>query len=463
MYSFSSYDFLNSGLSSDSTRISSESKPSSYFGSDSPTGSSSTGSQQTPFLSRHHDVPVEPTFVESSSYPTLDLGDVNKWDAGFDSYPPFSNSSTQGSSISGYQQASTSSFEPFLQPTTESLPNYPPQSFEDINSLFRLSPDYFPQTTSEFVPTPDQINILPDSTIESPSTAFGLSSTSMNDPSNICTPSSVGLFAPATHPLTIHQASSSRCQSQPLQNFAQYPSVGVADGNPSYPSTAPTSVAPDNVQGNRYIDILHGGIFLIDSDPRAQVAKPFTRVGTEDKKRKQQRLPTLESVEQLVSYHQLGSHATLPGDSTDSFHSYIGGKETIHHSGSIRTKSNCEESSGGNPVEPLAKFRHSDGGMGIRHSAPQNGDRQVAAASRYTRKRRLSTAESNEGIFTSAVKRPRAGSVAVAHTAAPRPMLRPAPPRCLADGFSQGRLVIEKRERHRKKDGGLTFQVMRPT
>ncbi|KAH9475645.1 hypothetical protein JR316_0011200 [Psilocybe cubensis] len=479
MYSFSSYDFLNSGLSADSSRISPEREPSLCFASDSPQGSSSTGSQQIQFLSRHLDLSVEPTFVEPSSYPALDLGDVNifaEWDAGFDSYPPFSNSSTQVSSISGYQQASTSSstFEPSLQPTTESLPNYPPQSVEDIN---------------QYMPTSNPRNIFPESTVESATAAFGLSSTSMNAPSNIHTPPSARLFAPATHPLAIHQALSSRCQSRPLENFGKYPSPDVADGNPSYLSTASTSVAPKNVHGSRYIDILHGGIWLIDSDPRAQVENTLTRVVTEDEKRKQQLLPTLESVEKQVLYYNPGSRAILPGSSTDSFHSYIRGKETTNQEGSMWAKLNCEESSGGNPVEPLDKFRHGNGGMVSHHSTTQNGDRQVATASRYTRKRRLSAAKSNEGKSPSAAKRPRTASplvrgsgtstsaqtevlqdqegsvsrVAATLTAAPRPLLQPAQPRCLAEGFSQGRLVIEKRERHRKKDGGLTFQVMRPT
>uniref|UniRef100_A0A8H8CH93 Uncharacterized protein n=1 Tax=Psilocybe cubensis TaxID=181762 RepID=A0A8H8CH93_PSICU len=112
--------------------------------------------------------------------------------------------------------------------------------------------------------------------------------------------------------------------------------------------------------------------------------------------------------------------------------------------------------------------------------------RPAANASRYTRKRRISTADSERCEPASAVKRARAGlpldpcretstsagtevlreeraatdRVAETKRAARRPQIKPAQPRCLADGFSQGRLVIKERPRHRKKGGELAFQVI---
>ncbi|KAH9478103.1 hypothetical protein JR316_0010341 [Psilocybe cubensis] len=114
-------------------------------------------------------------------------------------------------------------------------------------------------------------------------------------------------------------------------------------------------------------------------------------------------------------------------------------------------------------------------------STTKGGDSRVTNASRHTRKRRLSRVDRDRRESTSTAKRPRTGSqqdpaqtkvprnqrgegrVAATLKPAVRPQVQPARPRCLADGFSQGRLVIDKRERHRKKEGGVTFQVMRPT
>ncbi|KAH9484665.1 hypothetical protein JR316_0001564 [Psilocybe cubensis] len=142
---------------------------------------------------------------------------------------------------------------------------------------------------------------------------------------------------------------------------------------------------------------------------------------------------------------------------------------------------NREENSGADPVESLARLGHRDGGMVGHPSTTKDGDSRVTNASRHTRKRRLSRADQDRREFASTAKRPRTGSpqdpaktkvsrdqvgegrVGATLTAAVRPQLQPARPRCLADGFSQGRLVIDKRECHRKKEGGVTFQVMRPT
>uniref|UniRef100_A0A8H7XZR5 Uncharacterized protein n=1 Tax=Psilocybe cubensis TaxID=181762 RepID=A0A8H7XZR5_PSICU len=285
-------------------------------------------------------------------------------------------------------------------------------------------------------------------------------------------------------------ASSSRSRPQSLTSHE--PRQFVDQNNVRHlnePFTSSTSAAPTSGKPDRYVNIIHGGIWATDPEPPAQAAHALTKVHTEDDKRRQQFLPTLENIEQLVSYYQHGSHANIPRSATDSFHSNIGETETNYQTRSIKMTLNREEGSGGNPVESLAKIRHSNGGMTNHCSETQDGDRQVATTSRYPRKRRLSMEKSNEGKTPSAAKRPRRASplvrgsrtstsaqaevlqgqegsvsrVAATLTAAPRPQLQPAQPRCLAEGFSQGRLVIEKRERHRKKDGRLTFQVMRPT
>ncbi|KAH9474930.1 hypothetical protein JR316_0012025 [Psilocybe cubensis] len=309
---------------------------------------------------------------------------------------------------------------------------------------------------------------------------------SRNSSLNKIIPRSEGIFPTSTRINTPPQASSSN-QAPSFRNPEACQFVDQNERYLSEPSTTSTSAASKPGKQNRYIDIIHGGIWFINPELPAQATHALTRVHTEDDKRRQQFLPTLENVDQLVSYYQHGSHANIPRSATDSFHSNIGETETNHQSRSIKMTLNREEGSGGNPVESLAKLRHGNGGYDIlmtNHcTETQNGDSQVATASRYTRKRRLSTANGDRGESASALKRPRAGSplvrgsgasssaqtegsvsrVAATLTAAPRPQLQPAQPRCLAEGFSQGRLVIEKRERHRKKDGGLTFQVMRPT
>ncbi|KAH9474160.1 hypothetical protein JR316_0013541 [Psilocybe cubensis] len=186
--------------------------------------------------------------------------------------------------------------------------------------------------------------------------------------------------------------------------------------------------------------------------------------------------PMLSRTQQLVSYYQPGRHDNLPGNLANSFHSSAGEKKSCH-TGSMQMDLNSEGSSGVDPVEPFARRGHHDGGMVDRPSTKKGGDSRVTNASRHSRKRRLSTSDRDRGKSASTAKRPRTGSLQdpvqtkegegrVSATLKPavRPqVVQPARPRCLADGFSEGRLVIEKRERHRKKEGGFTFQVMRPT
>ncbi|KAH9475651.1 hypothetical protein JR316_0011208 [Psilocybe cubensis] len=152
------------------------------------------------------------------------------------------------------------------------------------------------------------------------------------------------------------------------------------------PSTSSTGFAPTNGQNDRYIDIVHGGIWFADTDPSAQVANTLTKPDREDEERKRQWIPTRSSVEQRVSYFHRGSHYSTQASFNNRFHSHIGEKST----------SNREGSSGGNPVEPFARLMHRDGGMTNYHSTAQNGDRQVASASRNSRKQRLSTGD-NDG------------------------------------------------------------------
>ncbi|KAH9474931.1 hypothetical protein JR316_0012026 [Psilocybe cubensis] len=258
-------------------------------------------------------------------------------------------------------------------------------------------------------------------------------------------------------------------QSQSLENFGEYTSVDVTDGNLSYPSTSSTGGATTNVQCDRHIDIVHGGIWYADTDPSTQVAKTHTRVDTEDEERRWQLFSALESVEQLVSSYRPGSHASLPGSSSNSFHSHIEEKETLHVNRSTQWTLNRKEGSGGDPVEPFARLRCRDGGMTNHLSATRNGDR-------YTRKRRLSTVDNDGSKSAPAAKRPRKrsprdplrdqkageGRVARALTAAPtrRPHRKPATPRCMAGAVSEGHVVVHDRERHSKKGKELTFQVM---
>ncbi|KAH9474299.1 hypothetical protein JR316_0012757 [Psilocybe cubensis] len=362
------------------------------------------------------------------------------------------------------------------EPAMASSSLYQSQAFDDLNYL-------------GFSSAPEGINFVDPANQLSMSGA-GIISTrplvSRNSSLNRIIPRSEGLFSTSTCMNTPPLASSSN-QALSFRNPAACQFVDQDERYLNEPSTTSTSAASKPGKQNRYIDIIHGGIWGTDPEPPEQAAHTLTRVHTEDDKRRQQFLPTLENVEQLVSYYQHGSHANIPRSATDSFHSYIGEMETSYQDRSIKMKLNREEGSGGNPVESLAKLRQGNGGMTNHCTETRNGDSQVATASRYTRKRRLSTANGDRGESASALKRPRAGSLLVRGsgtstsaqteedqkgsvsrvtatlTAEPRPQLRPAQPRCLAEGFSQGRLVIEKRERHRKKDGGLTFQVMRPT
>uniref|UniRef100_A0A8H7XPC4 Uncharacterized protein n=1 Tax=Psilocybe cubensis TaxID=181762 RepID=A0A8H7XPC4_PSICU len=154
--------------------------------------------------------------------------------------------------------------------------------------------------------------------------------------------------------------SSSRRQSLPLGNFGNYPSMNVDDGH--YPSTSSTSAAQENVQPNRYIDVIHGGVWFTESDPSTQAPHNHTRVPTEDEKQTRQLVPTLSSVDQLISYYHSHSHKYLSSDSTSDFHSNNGEKEIRYHERSMQMDSNREESSGVGPVEPLAKLVESDGG-----------------------------------------------------------------------------------------------------
>ncbi|KAH9474239.1 hypothetical protein JR316_0013402 [Psilocybe cubensis] len=410
MENFSTFNFLYSGLATDSTMILPQSEPSIH-----------------------------------SSFNEADGGHISV----IDSYAPFFNTYTQFSPINPQQQASTlaSTLDLSPHPTMEPSPMYSFQNFEAINPLFRLSPDFSPSLTSGRVSTPDPCRIFPEDSCTS-----------------------------ATYPPTFCQAPSSMRQSQSLENFGEYTSVDVTDGHLCYPPTSSTGVAPTNVQHDRYVNIAHGGIWFADTDPSTQVAKTLTRVDTEDRKQKRQLLPTLESVEQLVSYYLPGSHASLPGSSSNSFHFHIGEKETHHKNGSTQWTSNREVGSGGDPVEPFAGPTHKDGGMANHLSATRNGDRQVSTASRYTRKRRLSTADNDGSKSAPAAKRPRKrsprdplrdqkageGRVARALTAAPtrRPHRKPATPRCMAGAVSEGHVVVHDRERHSKKGKELTFQVM---
>uniref|UniRef100_A0A8H8CFI4 Uncharacterized protein n=1 Tax=Psilocybe cubensis TaxID=181762 RepID=A0A8H8CFI4_PSICU len=244
----------------------------------------------------------------------------------------------------------------------------------------------------------------------------------------------------------------------------------------SYPSTSFTGVAPEDVQRDQYIDIVHGGIWFADADPSAQVANTLTRAEMEDEERKRQLIPTRSSVEQLVSYSHRGSHSGTQANFNDRFHFNIGEKESTYTIGSMQITSNSEGSSGGNPVEPFAQLGHRDGGTTNHHSTAQNSDRQVASASKNSRKRRLSTEDKDGSTSAPAEKRPRKrsprdplrdqkvgkGRVARALTAAPtrRPHRKPATPRCMAGPVSEGHVVVHDRERHSKKGTEFTFQVM---
>ncbi|KAH9479997.1 hypothetical protein JR316_0006594 [Psilocybe cubensis] len=418
-----------------------------------------TGSQHTAalFSSNLHD-PIQPSFV-SDSYPSTSLEGANitistESDEGC-SYPLFATPATHSSPISHVQQASgsSSSLELSSEPTLEPFPHY---SFEDINPLFSSSSDLFPTIGQGRVSSPNPYTIFPDPAIQ-PSISYSeIRPTSLH---------------------TSHQTSPSRRQFLALGNFGNYPSMNVDDGH--YPSTSSTSAAPENVQPNRYIDLIHGGVWFTETDPSTQAPHNHTRVPTEDKKRTRQLLPTLSGVEHMISYYRTGSRSHLSGDSTSDFHSYIREKE-INYQRSIQMDLNREESSGVGPVEPLTKLVESDGGMA---NHPSRTKRRLASASRYAQRRNQSTAESDRCDSASVVKRPRRGSridpestspvtevfrdkrrgkgrVAETSRAALRPQIKPVPPRCLADGFSQRRLVIKERPRHRKHGGEIGFQVI---
>ncbi|KAH9477281.1 hypothetical protein JR316_0009485 [Psilocybe cubensis] len=185
-----------------------------------------------------------------------------------------------------------------------------------------------------------------------------------------------------------------------------------------------------------------------------KIAERNIKVSEDFESQKQLHRPMLASVEQHVSYYRSGRHDNLPGNLTSISHSNTGEMRTSS-TRSMQMDLNCEGSSGVDPVEPFARLVHRDGGMVDRPSTTKGGKRRESAS---TAKRPRTgplqdPAQTNEGE----------GRVAATLTAAVRPQLRPERPRCLSDGFSQGRLVIDKRERHRKKEGGVTFQVMRPT
>ncbi|KAH9480953.1 hypothetical protein JR316_0007560 [Psilocybe cubensis] len=370
MDNFFTFDFFQSGLAADGTMILPENGLSLSFAPNSNTGSSSTGPHNIPFLSSDLDLLIEPVVHAESSFCTSPgLGRLNTTlfteshvgvTPNIDSYSFSSNTTTQNRA----QQASTSSH-------TFNPPPYPTgfQGFEDIDSSSWSSHNFFPQISTEYVPTANPRSAFPECIIQTPTATSG-----------------------ATYPPTIDQASSSRHQSQLLTNYGEYTSADVADG---YPSTSSTGNAPTSVQCDRYANIVHGGIWYADTDPSAQVAKTLTRVDNKDNKRKQQLIPTLESVEQLVPYFHPGSHTSLPGSSSSSFHSYIGEEET-HIGGSTQWTLNREAGSGGDPVEPFAGPTHRDGGMKSHRSITHNGDRKVASASTYSRKRRLLTVDNDE-------------------------------------------------------------------
>ncbi|KAH9480946.1 hypothetical protein JR316_0007553 [Psilocybe cubensis] len=185
-----------------------------------------------------------------------------------------------------------------------------------------------------------------------------------------------------------------------------------------------------NLQHDRYVNIVHGGIWFADTDPSTQVEKTLTRVCTD--------------------FHP-GSHTSLPGNSSSSFHSYIGEEET-HIPGSTQWTLNREAGSGGDPVEPFAGPTHRDGGMINRRSMMHKGDSSQSAPAPKRPRRRLPRDDQKAGE----------GRVARTLTAAPtrRPQRKPATPRCMAGAASEGRVVMLDRERHSKKGTQLTFQVM---